>query len=277
MTSPAREFLFHLLGLLNKMLRIIPLVTSSWILAALVQLEFPAYLRLPFGFLGALLAPGYLLVKTLGSERDIDLLETLAISVGISLVTIVSLAAAMNFTGIKLTEGSITLAIAITATAIGPFLLFSNKSVRTFRAYKPRPSSALIVCCIVIVMAGGTAGLLISRWQKVPNSGAFTEFSATRSLDAERQRSKPTVGRPLTYKILIVNNEYKSVSYNAKVIFQNQTIPIGPFQINHREKRVESVMIVPTEIGHSQLHIELFKETSSDPYSHLVIQVKISS
>lgn len=220
------------------------LVVSLWLVLAVLSIYLPVLNASPFRIVFALpvvlFIPGYCLIAALfPGNADIDGIERLALSFGLSIAVVPLIGLALNYTpwGIRLDPIVVSLAIFTVAMICiaqyrravlpreqrfsVPFrAMLAEVKAEFFPAEGTRLDRALsVILLIAIVAAIGTTIYVIV----VPKEGEkFTEFYILG--EKGKAADYPTdlfVGRPAEVIIGIGNHEYRNVTYVAEVWLTN--------------------------------------------------------
>ena len=218
------------------------LATFATISCVYVPILNESFLRILFGVAMVLFIPGYALIAALFPARgDLDGIERVALSFGLSIAVVPLIGLALNYTpwGIRLDPilASLTLfTIAMTGIAWYRRLLLpaddrfavpAREMVASARneLFDPeatpldRALSALLVVSIVVALA--TTAYVIA----VPKEGEhFTEFYILGP--GGKAADYPTdfpAGRSQTLIIGVGNHEYRNITYTVEALLLNQT------------------------------------------------------
>lgn len=270
-----------------------------WLAATLLCIYVPVlnatFLRIIFGVAMILFIPGYALIAALfPGAKDIDGLERVALSFGLSIAIVPLTGLALNYTpwGIRLDP----IVICISVLTIGLCLAaqyrrallpqeerFSVPAGKIRRAvaaeFFPENASRLDrvlsgILLIAIIAAMATTVFVIV----VPKEGErFTEFFIL----GEKQKAAdyPTAlltGKNSSLFIGIGNHEYRNITYTVETYLVNMEFNtttntstlramdrIGsfPLSLSHNETRILPYSFAPEKTGYNRIDILLFNET----------------
>ena len=263
----------------------------SALLGVLILLNFSGTLRVVLGLPFVLFFPGYALITALFPGRDdLDGIERVALSFGLSIAVVPLLGLILNYTpwGIRLHPILITLlAFTFIMSVIADYrrgrLPVKKRFVVSLDIETARWSDlskldkvlAVVLVCAVIFAVGSLYYVVTA-----PKTGEkFTEFyilgPGGKAEDYPREMKKNEQKEVI---LGIVNHEYRTVSYTAEVrangYIKNKA---GPFELSHEEKREETLGFKIYQ-PYENLKVEflLFKDGESEPYRslHLWVNVK---
>jgi uncharacterized membrane protein len=241
-----------------------------------------------------LFIPGYVLIAALFPKKsDLDGIERIALSFGLSIAVVPLLGLILNFTfGIKLLPVLFILcvftSILIIVAAyrrdiispkerfIVPFYRVHELIEEEFILTKNKTDRILTVILIFsISIAIGVLFFVITT----PKMGeSFTEFYILGS--EGKADNYPTVLRNNSPEIIlvgVVNHEYRSVNYTVRVTLDNEILTDTWFSSGHNQTWEKNIAFVPTREGKNmKLEFLLYKEdnfTASYRDLHLWVNV----
>ncbi|MCW3994539.1 MAG: DUF1616 domain-containing protein [Candidatus Bathyarchaeota archaeon] len=247
-------------------------------------------LRTMLGVPFVLFFPGYTLICALfPGAKDLDGIERIALSIGLSLAIVPLIALALNYTpwGIRL--------IPVIASLFTFILLMSAMSL--YRRSKLPPEQKftptipvklpkwtampkadkifLVGFLIGIVAVASFTGYLASS----PKIGEqFTEFYLLGSNGKLADYpTNMTLGENGTVTIGITNHEYQNVTYKVIISLDNQTLEtINGIQLSHQANWTQNYTFTPDKIGERmKLEFNLYKDASIEPYRNLQLWVTV--
>jgi uncharacterized membrane protein len=263
----------------------------SVILAVLIVLAVSGTVLVALGLPFVLFFPGYTLIAALFPARDdLDSIERVALSFGLSIAVVPLLGLILNYTpwGIRLypillTLFVFTIMMSIIAIYRRNKLSFEKRFVVSLNVETTRwgdfskLDKILSVALVgVIIFAVGSLYYVAT----IPKVGEkFTEFYIFGP--GGKAESYPRDMKTSEEKEIIlgtVNHEYRPLSYTAEVRMDGYVKKrLGPFELKNEEKREESVSFSVCE-PHENLKVEflLFKDGESDPYRSLHLWVNVN-
>ncbi|ASJ17291.1 hypothetical protein A3L04_09530 [Thermococcus chitonophagus] len=217
---------------------LITVIALSILLDAVIFLTPESFIRKVLGLVFVLFLPGYVFITALFPERkELDNLERLALSLGLSIAIVPLIGLALNYTpwGIRLTPILVSLTIFNVVFAV--VAIYRRKDA--FEPWIPwvtledikrelewdkasRLDKVLTVILIIAIMASiGTLGYVITH----PKPGeAFTEFYILgpkgKAADYPTELFVNETGRVI---IGIVNHEHRNVTYYVEIWLVNLT------------------------------------------------------
>ena len=260
----------------------------SFILAVLIVLDVSGTVRFALGLPFVLFFPGYTLIAALFPARDdLDGIERVAFSFGLSIAVVPLLGLILNYTpwGIRLypillTLLAFTIMMSVIAIHRRNKLSFEKRFVVSLNVATTKWSDLVRLDKILSVALVGAIIFAVGSLYYVattPKVGEkFTEFYIlSNGGKAEGYPRDMKTGEEKEVILGTVNHEYRPVSYTAEVRMDGYVKKrLGPFELNHAEKKEESVSFSVYE-PHENLKVEflLFKDGESNPYRSLHLWV----
>jgi uncharacterized membrane protein len=238
-----------------------------------------------------LFIPGYVLIATLfPKNNDLESIERIVLSVGLSLVVVSLLGLMLNYTfGIRLIPILITLC---SYSIILIFIAYYRRmqqpedlryEVPFYKIYDRltidihnQGITDKILTVILIISIIGTAGALV-QIIKTKNTGEkFTEFYILGSSGkADNYQTELKVNEPVTYMIGISNHEYRAIDYTIKVALDNNVLLSKDVTINDDQTWQQNLTVIPDiKATDKKLNFWLFKDSNFvEPYRELHLRV----
>jgi uncharacterized membrane protein len=258
-------------------------IGSVMLLGLLLALVTGGALRAACGLALALLLPGYALTAAaFPGKDDLEPLERLALSFGLSVATAVLVGLGLSYTpwGAKLLPILLSLAlfiVAMSATAyyrrrcLPPderYQLSHHLLVSRLGSYWARrrgvsaPFALLGMVCAVSVVA-----IVLNSMLRPSDRGGFTEFYVLSSAGKAGSYQQQAAGGTIRVKLALVNNEHEVIFYRVEITVDAQKVgPIGPIALAPGRKWEHSVGVQPTNPGHRQrIEFLLFKGRADKP------------
>jgi len=253
---------------------------------------FPSsFVRILLGVPSILFFPGYALVCALFPKNpELDGIERVALSIGLSLAVVPLLALLLNYTpfGIRLypvlvSLFAFTFLMSVAAVYRRKKLNVKDRFVPSFSVNVPRwgkmkrtdkALSAGLIASVVV------CGAFVTYLVSAPKVGeSFTEFYVLPpSGKAEGYPTNLTLGENGTVILGVVNHEHEEANYHIAITLDNETIrKLDDIKLLHEEKWEENYTFDPQGAGEKmKLEFVLFREGFDDPYRslHLWISVK---
>jgi uncharacterized membrane protein len=242
-------------------------------------------LGLPF----VMFFPGYTLIAALFPRRDdVDSIERVALSFGISVAVVAFDLLILNYTiwGIKLYPILISLMVFIWVTSLVAWQRQRRLSVEEWasatpspgstpqgRRWLPRPFSAFLV--VAIVIAVGILGHLMAN----PKMGdSFTEFYLI-GLEgkAEAYPRQLVLGEEGRVTAGIINHEHQPVTYSLEVAIDGtRNSDLEPITLDHEDQWEGMVAFTPERTGNNQkVEFLLHRVDQSEVYRQLHIWIDV--
>ena len=253
-----------------------------WTISTIIFIITPIFkdniIRTILGVPLVIFIPGYILTTALfPKENDLDLIERISLSFGLSIAIVPLLGLILNYTfGIRLIPILITICIYIIILVViteynrrglsqdKQFLIQINEIFDHINNDKPknRVNSILTTIFIFTIIIAIFATIYVIT---VPNIGEkFTEFYI---LDhSGKTDSYPTelkLGSSATLLAGVVNHEYTPVNYTIQLILDNNILTTKKLMLNHNERWEQNITFSPEREGNDmRLELFLFKENN---------------
>lgn len=246
---------------------------------------------LVLGLIFVLFFPGYALVAALFPKRDdLDGVQRLALSFGLSIAVVTLLGLALNYTpwGIGLYPVLVSVLVFIIAAAgVAWYRRRRLSSEQRFELqFRLRLSEfwgrqnlwdrVLIGLLVAVII--GAIGTLVYVAQPPKVEERFTEFYI---LGPEgKTENYPDVlvlGEEARVTVGIVNREQEITDYNVKIIINGQRVgEVGAIALAHEEKWEQEVSFAPIELGEKQrVEFELYRESDNKAYHVLDLWIDV--
>lgn len=273
------------------------LIILIWILITGIFIIIPelndSLIRTILGIPMVLFIPGYILIVTLFPKKnDLDIIERIALSFGLSIAIVPLLGLLLNFTfGIRLIPILITLCIYTTILAITAIyrrrkfpedvqfsVQFSkiydiiNNEINTPKGKTDK--ILIIILTISMILAVGMVIYVIT----MPKIGErFTEFYILNSSSgkADNYPTKLSVDTDATLLVGIVNHEYSTINYTVQIDLDKNILASRNLTLNNNDTWEKNISFVLGKKGTDmKLEFLLFKENNfSAPYRELHLWV----
>lgn len=253
-------------------------------------------IRIILGIILVIFFPGYTLTSALfPKKKDLDGLERLAFSFGLSIAIVPLIGLILNYTpwGIRLDPIIIAISIFVIITAaIGYFrqqkLPANDRFNIIIKTYLPdwatagKLDKALSFCLLITILAAlSSLGYTIAK----PSQGEkYTEFYLL-GIDGKTTGYPQQVplGEPANIVIGIVNHENQPTNYRIKIKIggaENSEINMGT--LDNKAKLEKKISFTPKDIGKRQkVEFQLYLNNETEPYFdaplYLYIDVVTSS
>jgi len=267
------------------------IIILTALLAAVILLLPDSVLRVILGLPFLLFFPGYTLIAALFPRKsDLDGIERVALSFGLSIAVVPLLGLALNYTpwGIRLYPVLITVSLFILAMCIVTWLRRRRLPAEerfsitfSFNTAGWKGSSKLdkaltVILALAVLVAVGTLIYVVSN----PKVGEkFTEFYILglggKAADYPRELE---VGANAKVIVGLVNQESGEMNYRVAVVIDGvKDKDVGPITLADKEKWEQEVSFSPSKVGDNQkVEFLLYKggETTPSQELHLWIDVK---
>lgn len=262
----------------------------SVVLAVFIFLDLSGTVRVALGLPFVLFFPGYTLIAALFPARDdLDGIERVALSFGLSIAVVPLLGLALNYTpwGIRLYPILLTLLVFMILLSViaiyrrnklsfeKRFLISLNLETAKWGNLS-RLDKILSVALVGAIFFAVGSLYYVATTPKVGEK--FTEFYILGTGGkAEGYPRDMKTGEEKEVILGIVNHENRPVNYTVEVRMNGFVkTKLDPVKLNHEEKKEESVRFSALE-PHENMKVEflLYKDGENDPYRSLHLWVNV--
>ena len=263
---------------------------ASAVLLVTILLLPDSPVRVVLGLPFVLFFPGYVLISALYPRRDdLDGVERLALSLGLSLAVVPLIGLVLNYTpwGIRLTPIVVSLTLFIAGCSfaavykrrqLSPVERFPGDVRPVVRAVRgwPWPAIGASVAVIALVLfLGFRFGVLGGSRVGEP----FTElYVLGPGGKAEGYPKRVFVGQAAEVILGVVNHEGRAAQYSIRVRAGTDVLrTLGPISLNHEQKWEERIAFSPRRPGQRvKVEFLLFTDGGTTPYRslHLWLEVR---
>lgn len=271
------------------------LIILIWIMITLVFVTSHGLenspIRTVFGIPMVLFIPGYVLVASLFPARgDLDNIERMALSVGMSIAIVPLLGLLLSFTvGIRL--ASVVATIVIYSTFLIVVAIYRRKklskeerfSIEPYKIYriivdgiKPKGRIDAVLSVILISTIVATTCVVYYVIESPKLGEKFTEFYVLdENGKADNYTTNLKLGNPATYIVGISNNEHESTNYTLQVLLDKRVLTSKEIFNGHGETWEDRIIVEPDREGADlMLEFLLFKGGDTTvPYRSLHLWV----
>jgi uncharacterized membrane protein len=275
------------------------IVAMTIILAALFVLLPPlntSPVRTILGIPMVLFLPGYALVAALFSRKnDLDGIERIALSFGLSIAVVPLIGLGLNFTpfGIRLVPILISISVFTLAMLLIAYLRRSKMSeeerfdVKFTHLYSSLKSDIFIsnkgidrILTIILILSIATSIIMLIYVIATPKQGEkFTEFYILGDNGkAQGYHTQLEAGKTSSVIVGITNQEYILTNYTLNISLDNDTLNTMHVTLMHNSTWEEKVLFTPEKTGDNlKLEFLLYKEDNiTAPYRDLHLWVNVS-
>ena len=256
------------------------------------------FIRTILGLVMVLFLPGYALIAALFiGKDDLDAIERIALSFGLSIAVVPLLGLGLNYTpfGIRLVPIIITLSfftismLAIAYIRRGSLPKDEQFSVPFQQMYasikheintKPESKIDRILTVILVISIIASVSMLVYVIVTPKQGEKFTEFYILGPDGmADNYPTNLSVGQTGKVIVGVVNHEYQTVDYTVDLVLANETLNSLQFQLEHNSTWEQEIEFIPkyTHTGNdSKLNFFLYRDnnfTESYRSLHLWIDV----
>jgi uncharacterized membrane protein len=275
------------------------IVAMTIILAALFVLLPPlntSPVRTILGIPMVLFLPGYALIAALFSRKnDLDGIERIALSFGLSIAVVPLIGLGLNFTpfGIRLVPILISISVFTLAMLLIAYLRRSKMSeeerfdVKFTHLYSSLKSDIFIsnkgidrILTIILILSIATSIIMLIYVIATPKQGEkFTEFYILgNNGKAQGYHTQLEAGKTSSVIVGITNQEYILTNYTLNISLDNDTLNTMHVTLMHNSTWEEKVLFTPEKTGDNlKLEFLLYKEDNiTAPYRDLHLWVNVS-
>ncbi|UCG70966.1 MAG: DUF1616 domain-containing protein [Thermoplasmata archaeon] len=250
-------------------------------------------LRIVFGLPFLLFLPGYSLVSALWSKKtDLDGLERVALSLGLSIAMVPLIGLGLNYTPWGITLTSILISIFSLILILVGITWFRRSQLKpeerftlpldiisdNINAISSSDKILVLISAIVIVIGGAMLFYIVIN----PPTERFTElYILDENGTTENYPSILDLNESSSIIITVVSHEGQKTYYNIEVNLEpetgdNITLAEYSFSLTDDEEWQQEIDFSINESGKFKLLVELFKENENTPYStnHIWIDVE---
>lgn len=256
--------------------------------------------RIVIGIPIVLFLPGYALVAALFPRKDdLDGIERVALSFGLSIAVVPLIGFFLNYTlwGIRLLP--ILLSLSVFTLVMVVIAIYRRRSIgdnaftvpfrQIYTSFKhgifteqdSRFDRLLTVTLLLLTLVSVLTAAYVAI---APNQGEkFTEFYILGSEGmAENYDTQLQSGESVDVIVGVVNHEYTTADYSLQVRLDNESLDVpSTFQhisLNHNESWEQPLSIVPSDTGSAmKLEYLLYKEGNfGDPYRDVYLWINVT-
>lgn len=270
------------------------MATAFVLIPPLNESSFRTILGVPL----LLFIPGYVLTALLFPKRqDLDSLERIGYSVGLSIVIVPLIGYALNFTpwGIRLVPAMITLSlltllICVLAIIRRSFLSTDEKyyinllqiggAVNQVITTQGSNKIQSVLLTLLVIASVLSIGYIITVPDKNDTSTEFYIKGPDGKLGGFPTDIKQ--GESIAVTVGIINHESATVNYTLDILLENESMDLPDdlknVKIAHNQTWEQMIIIEPTSTGqYSELKFLLYKDNDfSSPYRDLHLWVNVS-
>ena len=279
-------------------LKIITVLTILTLIFVLVPPLNESFIRTILGLAMVLFLPGYALIAALFIEKDdLDGIERIALSFGLSIAVVPLLGLGLNFTpfGIRLLPILITL---ILFTLIMVFITYIRRenlpadrqfevpfnemyTSLKFELFTKSESKVDQILTIVLVLSIIASVSMLAYVIVTPKQGEkFTEFYILGPEGMADNYPTDLLLKEQGHLIVgVVNHEYVNVDYTMKMIMGDESLKEMQISIEHNETWEQDVYFTPPYTGNDlKLNFFLYKNNNfTEPYRSLHLWLNVSA
>jgi len=271
-------------------LLLVNILSAVLILAVASAPDSP--LRMVLGLPFVLFFPGYTLMSALfPSKRNLDYVERIALSIGLSLAVVPLIGLVLNYTPFGIRLYPILLSLFLFSLSMSILSAYRRRKLPAEERFAPllsfkmprfewrlmsRVDKILSVGLIASILVVGVTIAYVATTPKVGER--FTEFYVLGPEGkAENYPTNLTLGESGTVILGVVNHEYEDVTYRILVRLDNETIAtIDGIRLAHGEKWEQSFTFTPQKTGENmKLEFLLYREGLEEPYRTLHIWITV--
>jgi uncharacterized membrane protein len=280
-----------MMPLIPKDLMAVLLLTFLTLLSVFAPQLNSTPLRVVFGLPFVLFLPGYALIAALFPRKgDLDGIERVALSFGLSIAVVPLIGLILNYTPFGIRLVPIAMALSIFTVVLTFIALYRRNNLSLEERFKvslgireklrfESESGLDRALSILLVVSIAAAVFALIYVIATPKQGErFTEFYILGSGGLAADYPLDLVeGRSSEVRVGVVNQEYESLDYNLEVVLDNHLLLSQPISLAHNRTWEEDVTFVPDRMGEDlKLEFLLYKNASSVAYRSLHLWVDVN-
>ena len=242
-------------------------------------------IRILLGLPIILFLPGYSLISALFPKKDdLDPIERIALSFGLSIAIVPLIGLILNYTpfGIRLLPTLISVSLVIMSLTLLAYIRRTNvdedKRFSISLNYKLESphgidgiltlilliSVILSVCTLIYAITAPKTGERFTEFYILGPEGKAYNYPTNLSL---RENGTVIIG--------IVNHEYEPTNYKLKIQLGNRTLLEKEITLNHNETLRENFTFTPLEEGNKKMEFLLYRKNNSTVYRSLHLWIHV--
>ena len=251
------------------------------LLTALLVIAFPAWrspLRTFLGFTVVLLLPGYVFQALLFPRKgDVDGIERVALTLGLSIVVLPLLGLFLNYTPWGIHTGSIALGLAIVVATLA-LASYARRRWSAGEAFfldlrEAEVRRGVLIFALVTAVVGGVPSLAVAL-RPAPNDTEFYVLGSHGRLEDYPRTLAPGETFQLTFGV--TNRAPGPQSYTIRFPFDAKAPHVlVPMLKPGNAWQAPVTLTAPDGNGRTELDFGLYRTGSSDRYRHLKLFVDI--
>ena len=263
-------------------LQIASILTILTFIFVLVPPLDQLFIRTILGLIMVLFLPGYALIAALFiGKDDLDAIERIALSFGLSIAVVPLLGLGLNYTpfGIRLVPIIITLSFFTIAMLAIAYIRRGNLpkeeqfSVPFHQMYtslkqelhtKPESKIDRILTIILVISIIVSVSMLVYVIVTPKQGEKFTEFYILGPDGmADNYPTNLSVGQTGNVIVGVVNHEYETIDYTIKLVLANETLNSLQFQLEHNSTWEQDIEFTPEHTGNDlKLNFFLYRNNN---------------
>jgi uncharacterized membrane protein len=281
----------------TKDLQIVAMIIILTVLFVLLPPLNTSPVRTILGIPMVLFLPGYALIAALfPGKNDLDGIERLALSFGLSIAVVPLIGLGLNFTpfGIRLVPILVSLSVFTMAMLLIAYIRrlklseeerFQVPFSYMYSSFKSEIFSSKQgvdrILTIILILSIVASIIMLIYVIATPKQGEkFTEFYILGDNGkAEGYPTRLEAGKTSSVIVGITNHEYVLTNYTLNISLENDTLNTMQVQLMHNATWEEKVLFTPEKTGDNlKLEFLLYKEDNiTAPYRYLHLWVNVSS
>ena len=263
-------------------LQIASILTILTFIFVLVPPLDQLFIRTILGLIMVLFLPGYALIAALFiGKDDLDAIERIALSFGLSIAVVPLLGLGLNYTpfGIRLVPIIITLSFFTIAMLAIAYIRRGNLpkeeqfSVPFHQMYtslkqelhtNPESKIDRILTIILVISIIVSVSMLVYVIVTPKQGEKFTEFYILGPDGmADNYPTNLSVGQTGNVIVGVVNHEYETIDYTIKLVLANETLNSLQFQLEHNSTWEQDIEFIPEHTGNDlKLNFFLYRNNN---------------
>lgn len=247
-------------------------------------------LRIVLGVPFILFLPGYSLMAALFPKKgDLDIIERIGLSFGLSIAIVSSIVLILNYTPWGITLDPILICVTLFIVFASFLALYRRRIIPAEQRFEPhlrirfpnwggqsKLDKALLGVLIISIVAGITAIAYAVATTEVEEE--YTEFYIVGSGGmGEDYPQELALGEEGTIILAIINHEHQATDYSIEIKIDGEKVQeISHVSLAHEEKLEEPVTLVPSKAGEDQkVEFLLYKNDETELYRRLLLWLDV--
>lgn len=270
------------------------IVIVASVLLVLLAVLGESAVRIALGLIFALFFPGYTLLAALFPKKgDLDGIQRLALSFGLSIAVVPLIGLILNYTPWGIGLYSILISILLFIAIMAGIAWYRRRRLSLEQRFEVQFHPRLfwfsgfwrrqslwnrVLAGLLVIAIVGVIGTLVYLVQTPKIGEKFTEFYVLgQEGKAEDYPREVALGEKAKVILVIVNREHETAEYLVEITVNAEKVEeIGPITLAHEEKWEREVSFAATKTGRNQrVEFVLYKSPSRIPLHRLHLWINV--